>query len=186
MHAAVIKRMILSGRRGETGRRDDGGMRNEDEASGRLTCMSLEGLLTALHSGGGAKELLYFIASGGHVDDPLSHHPRETTLLHAAIEHANLAMIEALLTEGANAEIRDPSGHTALQHALEVELDLAGQMSWAEGDYQRNLRFAMCGLLAAYGADTSATTPDGMTLLQMAAPYGPEAVHKLRSALGLS
>ena len=113
--------------------------------------MTLEDLAKAIKENRGIAELPHFIAFGGDVNARFS--DSNWTLLHLAVEYENLPMIEALFNAGADIEARDLNGWTPLHHAVDFDIDSAGQISYEEGAFWQNLSFSTTALLASLGAD---------------------------------
>lgn len=144
--------------------------------------MTVDEFQEAIKNEGGPRHLLRFLAFGGDVNARLA--DSGSTLLHLAVEYDNLPMIRALVEAGADIEAREASGWTPLHHAVDLDVDSAGQRAGpAEGDFMRALRFSTTELLISLGADTEAQRADGLTPRDMAACYGEEVVRKYDEAV---
>ncbi len=137
--------------------------------------MNTTDFIAAIARGGTRRELNLFLAHGGDVNEVLA--GPHATFLHLAIEADNIEMIEALVAAGAAIETPDRDGATPLLHAVEFDIDSAGQAAGpGEGEFFRNLGFAVTRCLIDLGADPTASLPDGRTARARAASYGPAVV----------
>ena len=89
--------------------------------------MTLEELIKAIEEDRGVSDLPHFIAFGGDVNVRFG--GSNSTLVHLAVEYENLPVIEALFNMGADIEARELNGRTPLHHAVDLDIDTAGQSS---------------------------------------------------------
>jgi len=135
---------------------------------------TIDDLAIAIVNGRGLAEFLPFIASGGTVNDRLA--DSGLTLLHLAVESGNLPMIRLLVDEGADIDAEDSNGWTPLHHAVDFDIDSAGQTSWEEGAFFRNLTFETTGLLVCLGATLNLQLKTGETPRDLAKAYGNQVI----------
>jgi uncharacterized protein len=138
--------------------------------------MTIDEFIEAIKCGQGEPAALQFVAYGGDVNAPLD--GSGLTPLHLAVEAENCSMIQALFNLGANVDARDANGWTPLHRAVDLDLDTAGQTSWGEGDFMRNLTFRTTELLISLGADVAARCADGRTPRDFAAAYDEDILRK--------
>jgi ankyrin repeat protein len=143
--------------------------------------MNLEELKKAITENRGVAELPHFIAFGGDLN--VRFPDSDSTLLHLAIEFENLPMMKALFNAGADLEARDSNGWTPIHHAVEFDLDAAGQADYTEGAFLRHLTFAVTALLASFGADLNSQIEDGSTPRDLASKYGETVLQKYDQAI---
>lgn len=124
----------------------------------------------------GVSELPHFIAFGGDVN--IRFPDSKSTLLHLAIEYENLPVITALFNFGADIEMRESNGWTPLHHAVDLDIDSAGQIGWEEGAFFRQLSFAATALIASLGANLNSQLENGETPRDMASRYGEKVLQK--------
>ena len=87
-------------------------------------------------------------------------------------------MITALFNFGADIEMRDFNGWTPLHHAVDFDIDSAGQISWEEGAFFSRLSFATTALIVSFGADLSSQLENGETPRDKAARYGEKVLKR--------
>jgi ankyrin repeat protein len=115
-----------------------------------------------------------YLVRGG---DPNAAHPGSGwSLLHYAAENEDVALIGALIANGADLEAKTPDGWTPLHFAVDIAIDSASQES-------RVMDFAIVKALVKLGARLDAQNYDGQTPRDIAAAYGCDALRLFDEAI---
>ncbi len=114
--------------------------------------------LMVLAAGTGKLNLMEFLAARGQDADPL---PAGASPLLAAVQGTSLEIVEWLIDQGVNVDVRDLNGRTALHHAVD-----AGRVDFVE---------ALC----KGRADVEAADRDGVTPLLLAAMGGEADIARI-------
>ena len=139
--------------------------------------MNVDEFEAAIDAGGGRLQLNMYLASGGDVNLRLD--GPQPTFLDIAIESGNIQMIEALVAAGAAIQGASDVKWTPLHHAVELDLDTAGQTAGPnDGDFLRALTFANTIALVRLGADLDAISTDNRTARDLAAACGPAVLER--------
>ena len=93
------------------------------------------------------------------------------SLLDYAVEHMRIDIIEWLIANGADVNLRGSDGGTALHHAVDIDIDSANQSN-------RLATFAVTRCLLFHKADRRIRTHKGRTPRDWAASYGEEALER--------
>lgn len=128
--------------------------------------------------GGANPQALEALVRAGCPIDAQSSDTGETALMRAADDDES--MVAELLRLGANPNLRDHSGGTALHHAVRGAIE-AAQQTWSPGVY----RTTIVSRLLAAGADPNAVDEDGesaRSLSRKAGKYESEIVAMLDRA----
>lgn len=121
--------------------------------------------LNALNDGDGLAEAAAYLEAGGDIDAAIVPIIEQTMLHHAAIQR-RLELIEMLARRGANVDVRDAFGMTALHLAVTHEID-AMLMQW------QGPGFPCARSLAEFGASFDARDNQDRTPRDIARTYGP-------------
>jgi ankyrin repeat protein len=103
--------------------------------------------------------------------------------LDCAVEGMHGAIVELLLSAGADINAKDGYGTTALHRALDIEVENSKYKYDVEGAVTTPST-AITGILVEHGADLNAPDYKGRTPLQLATALGHEAAEKLLRARG--
>ena len=162
----VILRRKLRRSLAKFSRQDQEEIRQLDADDGHLIPIRFEQLFRLTAHKRAVSWLSRYLAAGGDVNS--AHANSGWTLLHAASEHQNLAMIEALAKAGADLNVRNHQGWTPLHLAVDIDIDSVSQ---SRGDVN-HLPFQTVRLLLSLGADPTVRDERGKTPRDVAAAYG--------------
>jgi len=151
---------------------------------------SVDGFESAAAAGDYPAVILFLNSGIG----PNAYQPGRMPPLIAAAQEGNRYIVETLLLHGADVNIPDDSGTTALYYAVELELPATVQVLLKYGadpnvrgpQGETSLMLAarqnqgeVARLLLEHGADLNALDEDGYTALAYAADYGSDQVHAI-------
>ena len=125
----------------------------------------------------GVSELRSYLAVGGDINATEPYNG--WTFVHRAVEHHNLALVEALARAGADLNKQDFHGWTPLHLAMDVGIDA----HWQSDQGEDGLPFDMVRLLLSLGADPTIRNNKHKTPRDIAEGRGANVIEVFDQAL---